>query len=216
MTPPLIRRGKPSTLSTLKSIINQITPQCLQLRQRRKSKCILFSLAPAARELGEVRIARVFKMKWLNLKCRYLVSVGMLGVFEWLLLNWISEKQIQYIQHHRFSKWVLMFKLFRTTNGQVGQKHLSTHLCEVFARLALILVAAGVEVARDGRDAQVQLAILDKNVFKVVAPHGPGLHQDVMHLHCSRKGLVGLLWPGDRRIQQGAAEWEGRKANNSF
>lgn len=50
-----------------------------------------------------------------------------------------------------------------------------------------------MEVARDGRDAQVQLAILDKDVLEIVAPHGPGLHQDVVHLHRCGEGLVGLL-----------------------
>lgn len=69
----------------------------------------------------------------------------------------------------------------------------SSHLCEVFAGLALVLVAAGMEVARDCRDAQVQLAILNKDVLEIVAPHGPGLHQDVVHLHRCGEGLVCLL-----------------------
>lgn len=85
--------------------------------------------------------------------------------------------------------------------------HFSYHLCEIFAGLALILVAAGMEVAGDGWDTQVELAVLDKDVLQVVAPHGPGLNQDVVHLHRCWKGLVGLLWPEMRRWR--ALESEG-------
>lgn len=57
------------------------------------------------------------------------------------------------------------------------------YLCEVLAGLAFVLVAAGVEVTGDGRHPEVELAVFDKDVLKVVAPHGPGLHQDIVHLH---------------------------------
>lgn len=97
---------------------------------------------------------------------------------------------------------------------QSEKDNLNTHLSKVFTGLALVLVAAGMEVARDGWNAQVQLAIFDKDVFKVVAPHGPRLHQDIVHLHCSGKGLVGLFWPEDSRRQRGAAVWAGRRTKN--
>lgn len=46
-------------------------------------------------------------------------------------------------------------------------------------------MAAGVEVASNGRDSQVELAVLNEDVLQVVTPHGPGLHQDIVHLYCS-------------------------------
>lgn len=72
-----------------------------------------------------------------------------------------------------------------------------TYLGQVLAGLALVLVAAGVQVAGDGGHAQVQLAVLDEDVLQVVSPHGPGLHQHVVHLHRRREGLVSLLRPED-------------------
>lgn len=76
------------------------------------------------------------------------------------------------------------------------------HLGEVFAGLALILMATGMEVTGNGWNAQVELAVLYKDVLKVVTPHGPSFYQDIMHLHCSWKGLVGFLWPGTQEAKQ--------------
>lgn len=82
-----------------------------------------------------------------------------------------------------------------------------THLGQVLAGLALVLVAAGVQVAGDGRDAQVQLAVFNEDVLQVISPHGPGLHQDVVHLHRRRERLVGLLRPaGGSHEGQGSEE----------
>lgn len=72
-------------------------------------------------------------------------------------------------------------------------KDVLPHLCQVFAGLALVLVAAGVKVAGDGRDAQVGLPIFDKDVLQVVSPHGPGFHQHIVHLDRGGEGLVGLF-----------------------
>lgn len=78
-----------------------------------------------------------------------------------------SEVQIQSYSNSFLIKWLLSHSIQDTQHKQYrfSKYDCSSYLCKVFAGLALVLVAAGMEVARDGRDPQVQLAILDKDVF---------------------------------------------------
>lgn len=87
---------------------------------------------------------------------------------------------------------------FNTENHTKRFPSTCTYLCQVFAGFALVLVTAGMEVAGDGGDAQVELAVLHEDVLQVVTPHGPGLHQDIVHLYSCWKGLVSLVWPKTR------------------
>lgn len=61
--------------------------------------------------------------------------------------------------------------------------NLQPHLGQVLPRFALVLVPASMKVAGDGRHAQVQLPLLHEDALQVVTPHGPRLHQHIVHLH---------------------------------
>lgn len=78
-------------------------------------------------------------------------------------------------------------------------------------------MAARVQVAGDGGHTQVQLPLLHEDALQVVPPHGPGLHQHVMHLHSCRECFVGLLrsvWNQNTHTWTREAE-AGRKTSRS-
>ena len=58
-----------------------------------------------------------------------------------------------------------------------------------------------MQVAGDGRHSEMQLPLLDEDVLQVVAPHGPGFHQHVVHLHGRRERFVRFLRSGGTQIK---------------
>lgn len=100
-------------------------------------------------------------------------------------------------------------KVPRKVSGQ--SEFLWPHLGQVLPRLALVLVPARVQVAGDGGHPEMQLPLLDEDVLQVVAPHGPGFHQHVVHLHGCRERFVRFLRPGRTQIE--TVNTAGQKTN---
>lgn len=128
-----------------------------EVESEREVKMHFFTSATIVQ--GEARKVRT--LKWHNPKYRYQVMTG----FRWLLTRFNQNTQLSITdQRQQFYQNIWKW-LYNVQWNKNPFSHPSSHLCEVFAGLALILMATGMEVACNGWDSQVELAILDKDVF---------------------------------------------------